>query len=264
MKFRATAHGVARVSVSAAVRHHADLVRKGIFTRFVGGVPEMLDLNKLAARLWRLEAMRVDERCGVPEIRWRARRGHWVGGTAMIAFRSVTMRVGVECADLDELVEVLLHELVHCACPLRENHGELFCRRLIATAAEAFGIPVDVADLLALDRGPYSNRAYAIDEVLQRQMREYDVAEILLADASLRYAPPPAETPEERDARMAAARAKRSGEAFEHAEEMFRRWDAEVVERERSAKAARQLRAKWKKKLDGFTRREALAAKRAE
>lgn len=228
-----------------------------------------VDLDLLATRFWRLDAMRVDPKCTFT-IKWyRHQRegieggGAW--GRAHIAFRHVNMRLACN-VELEAAAEVLLHELVHCSLPPRENHGELFCRRLIACAKEAFGIPVDVDALLGItsEQHPFGNRAYAIDEMLRRQMGACGVADALRADPTLRHSPAPVETPEEREVRMAEAALKRRNNRKAHVDEMVRVWDAEVALRERALKQGRKLRAKWREKQTGYEKREPQAVKKKE
>jgi hypothetical protein len=106
---------------------HPELVRRGICR----GV----DLNELARRFWRLEAMRARD-WSLPEIRWRARSSGSTGGRADFNGRRVVINLGPD-STAERNAELLLHELVHASCPVGEVHGELFRRRLIACAAEA-------------------------------------------------------------------------------------------------------------------------------
>lgn len=129
-------------------------------------------MTPIASRLWQLEAMRAEG--PLPAIRWRAysRPDHTAWGTSWGP--RITMRLG-PAASIEGAVEVLLHELVHSSCPNR-HHGELFCRRLIACAREAFDLDLRPAELLALP--PAKGRiAYAIDDVIRERMEAAAVGE---------------------------------------------------------------------------------------
>ncbi len=222
---------------------HPPLVRRGIF--------KGVNLAALVERFWRLEAMRVHGSCSAPEVRWRAySRASCAWGIAHVAFRHITFRVGPG-ASVEEAVECLLHEVVHCACPLRESHGELFCRRLIASAREAFGLELDTATLLSLPalRGC---RAYAIDAAIVAAMVAAGVGERLRADPACRFEPPPVETELEIEARLAMARAARVKAREEHAR-------AKLAEWERKAQAARRIAAKWRTKVRYYDRQQEAA-----
>jgi len=226
---------------------HPDLVRRGIF--------KGVDLATLAARFWRLEAMRSEG--PLPKIRWRApSRGSWVGGTAYVGRGRVIVRM-TPGATIERAAEVLLHELVHMACPKREHHGEVFRRRLIACAREAFGIPLDTAALLALGPGKMGKRAYAIDEAIIQMMTADNVRDVKKQMFANFVRPPPVDETEEQVAdRRDAAVAARVAEREAHARAMLAQW-------ERRLAAAKTRAAKWRTKVRGYERRQlAAAAKR--
>jgi len=221
------------------------LVRRGVFR----GV----DLAALAVRFWGLEAMRSEGR--VPKIRWRAfSRGVSAWGTAWVHSQRITMRLP-GAADVESAAEVLLHELVHCSCPGGAHHGELFRRRLIACAREAFGLDLDTAALLALPVGASGKRAYAIDKAITEAMRASGVGERLRASASAAPVVQPAPTePAEIEVRKEAARAAKAAERRAHCEAMLAEWESKAAR-------AKRLVTKWKKRVRYYEKREPLAAK---
>ena len=161
---------------------HPNLIRRGIFR----GV----NLTVLRARFWRLDSMRADDLRSPPTVRWRAWNSNWVGGMADTLRNQITMRIGQD-ASIEDAVEVLLHETVHCSCHWKEHHGELFCRRLIACAREAFGLDLDTAALLTLSPGEYGKRAYAIDKFIKETMIATGVGARLRANPETWFDPPP-------------------------------------------------------------------------
>jgi hypothetical protein len=225
---------------SALIGFYPDLVRRGIFRG--------LNLAAVADRLWRLEAMRAD--APLPAITWRAsvRRRH-VSGRAWS--RRLVLTIGE--SDIDRVVEVLLHELVHCSCPAKEHHGELFQRRLIACAREAFGLDLNTGALLALPVGNASKRAYAIDEEIRKAMVAAKVGERLRETPDFVFIAPRAETPPEIEARREAERLRRQEARRAHCEAMLATW-------ERRATRAKKLVSKWKKRVHYYEKREARAA----
>lgn len=237
--------------------YHPELVRRGIYRG--------CNLAALVERYWRLEAMRVDAGCSAPLVRWRAySRSHTTAwGVAYSAMREITFRMSparhlvtlaegapqVDAA-IERAAEVLLHEVVHCACPLSEGHGLLFCRRLIACAREAYGLDLDTAALLQLP-ARQGCRAYAIDDAITIAMAAAGVGARLRADPAVRFDPPPPEQLAEERAATASARVLARAA---HARDMLAQW-------ERKQQAARRLAAKWRRRVRYYERREAAAAK---
>ncbi len=224
---------------------HPDLIRRGIFR----GV----DLTVLRDRFWRLDAMRADDLRSPPKVRWRAWSSNWVGGMAGTLRNQITMRIGQD-ASIEDAVEVLLHETVHCSCHWKEHHGELFCRRLIACAREAFGLDLDTANLLTAAPGEYGKRAYAIDAVIKDAMIHMGIGAALRADPEARFEPPPPEDPEV----VAAARAKqRLEKAAERVAAREAKARAKLAEWERRLAAARKKASEWRTKVRYYERRAA-------
>jgi hypothetical protein len=224
---------------------YPSLIRQGIFR----GV----DLNVLRDRFWKLESMRADDLRSPPQVWWRAFDSSSVGGTASTLSLKITMRIGQD-ASLEDAVEVLLHEMVHCACHFKEHHGELFCRRLIACAREAFGLDLDTANLLTAAPGEYGKRAYAIDAVIKDAMTHMGIGAALRADPEARFEPPPPEDPEV----IAAARAKQRLErAAARTAGREARARAKLAEWERRLAAARKKASEWRAKVRYYERRAA-------
>ena len=232
---------------------HPALIRTGIFR----GV----SMAALAQRLWKLGAMRSEGRC--PAIRWRACNRRSLRGTSGRAFTGrgrIVVSVGMR-SSRENVAEVLLHELVHMACPESENHGELFCRRLIATAREAFGLDLDTAALLALP-ARQGRRAYAIDSAITTAMEAAGVGARLLTDVAAPPPPPvPVVTEEQAATRAAAAAAARNEGIAKAAAAREAKARAMLVRWERKAAAARKLAAKWRAKVRYYDRRQQAASK---
>jgi hypothetical protein len=227
---------------------HPPLVRKGIF--------KGVNLAALVERLWRLEAMRVDARCSTPEIRWHAHRfGSGAWGNAHVVFRVINLRLDPSGL-IEDAVHTLLHELVHCACPPKEHHGELFCRRLIACSREAFGIDLDTAALLDLP-AVQGKRAYAIDHAIIATMQAAGVGAHLRADPLYRFEPPPVETEEQIAVRRGAKLAERLATKQAHARAMLEQW-------ERKLAAAKKRATKWRVKVRYYDRRQEAAKRRGD
>jgi hypothetical protein len=220
---------------------YPELVRKGI----VFG----LNLAPLVQRFWQLKAMRAEGRS--PQVTWRC--SSVKGGTSGRARRySIVLTIGE--ASIEEPIEVLLHELVHCSCPVREHHGELFIRRLIACAREAFGLDLDTAKLLEMPIEGASKRAYAVDKVILRAMEAAKIGERLRAEPELVFVPAEPETEEQIEAKRVKAREKKILSRRAHCEEMLATW-------EQRATRARKLVSKWRKRVRYYETRELRAAK---
>lgn len=183
----------------------------------------------------------------LPEIRWRAWSSNWVAGRA--GRTRATLRIGMD-ASIEEAAEVLLHELVHCSCPTREHHGELFCRRLIACAREAFGLQLDTASLLSLSGGVIHRcRAYSIDTAIKTAMIEAKVGEGLLSDPEVRFVAPEPESPERAASKRTAAREAQVAKRRERAQKMLAEWETKLARAER-------IVAKWRQRVRYYERRK--------
>ena len=220
------------------IGYYPKLVRRGIYRG--------IDLVALANRFWKLEAMRAER--ALPEMKFRASSAGRGGISGRAWTKSNRLVLTLREGDANDAIEVLLHELVHCACPVREHHGELFQRRLIACAREAFGITLDTAFLLDIDIGNHSKRAYAVDAAIKEAMTEAKIADRLRAEPSLRFEAPAPEPEEKIAERRAAARAAIVDDRAEHAAMMLARW-------ERREKHAKRLAAKWRKRVRYYERK---------
>lgn len=222
------------------------LVRKGIF--------KGVDLNVLAVRFWQLEAMRSER--PLPAITWRtcSARG---GASGLAAFKGHSLSVTLSAATtIESAAETLLHELVHCACPSGVRHGELFCRRLIACAREAFGLDLNTAVLLAL---PANGRkvAYRIDDEIEKAMCALRSGDRIREDVTCRFEPPPVETEEQIKTRRAAIAAARVQTNESHARGMLAAWEKKLA-------AAKKRAAKWRTKVRYYDRRQEAAKRRSQ
>jgi len=222
--------------VSDLIGYYPHLVRQGIYCG--------IDLKKLAARLWKLDAMRGED--AVPEMRIRAARLGRVSGHAKIQRKIISLNLGDN--ELDRIIELVLHELVHCACPPYEYHGELFMRRIISCAREAFGLDLNTATLLDTDILHYSKRAYAVDERIIEAMKTAKIGERLRADSELRFESLPPETEQQIAEHRAAARSHLIDKRANHAREMLARWESKE-------KHAKRLVSKWRTKVRYYERR---------
>ena len=237
---------------------HPDLIRQGIF--------KGVDLKTLADRLWKLDAMRSEG--PRPAIRWRAlSRGKWVSGRAMTYGHRIVLSLAPG-ATIENAAESLLHELVHMACPIKEHHGELFCRRLIACAREAFGLDLNTAELLTLKgHGFRGQRAYAIDAQILKAMLAAGVGAKIRGELPLPapspeaeiplVAPPPVETEEAAKARRGAQRSALIAQREDHARTKLAAW-------ERRLATAKKRAAKWRTTVRYYERRQEAAKRGAK
>lgn len=133
--------------------------------RTIGGY----DLMEEAARYWKIlkrspwlpPAHRaVVENLPLPTIKFRRRQSGFKG-LAYTGQQLITISMAPE-VDTAEALELVLHELVHCVCPLKENHGTMFRRVLRDAAAELWGTDVPVLPV----------HRYGLDDLLREQLRE--------------------------------------------------------------------------------------------
>lgn len=137
-----------------------------------------------------------------------------------------------------EVLEVLMHEMVHLACPRREGHGERFKLTLRRAARELWGIEVPI--IQGKDRGDRHNAAYAMDRLIMTAL------EGLIADGKAETFPYEPETKTKRPpVNLVEKRAA-------HAVKMLAR-------AEKRAKAAQRTLTKWRTKVRYY---EKQAAKR--
>lgn len=161
------------------------------------------------------------------EARW--------SGHAAVYSRSLRVAYGPS-ATKAEVLEVLVHEMCHLACPRREGHGERFRLTLRRAAKELWGI--DVPLLKSSERGVEHNASYAMDRLIM------DELEMLVAAGKVEVFP-----------YEAPAAPRRSREALveqraAHAARMLARAETRL-------KRAKTLERKWRLKVNGYERRAA-------
>jgi hypothetical protein len=225
---------------------YAPLVRKGIF--------KGVDFNTLATRFWGLEAMRAE--LPLPKIIWHASDSRRGSASGLAAYKGDRLSVTLNHATtIESAAETLLHELVHCACPVGMAHGELFCRRLIACARDAFGLDLNTASLLAI---PADGRkiAYRIDDEIEKAMCALRVGDRIRADVTCRFEPPPIETEEQIAARREALAVARTRTREAHARAMLTAWEKKLA-------AAKKRAAKWRTKVRYYERRQEAAKRKS-
>lgn len=69
-----------------------------------------------------------------------------------------------------EVLEVLVHEMCHLACPKREAHGERFRLTLRRAAKELWGIEAPL--LKSSERGENHNASYAMDGLIMAELEK--------------------------------------------------------------------------------------------
>jgi len=94
--------------------------------------------------------------------------GHF-SGHAKPRSRKIRVAFG-PAAKPEHVLEVLVHEMCHCACPPREWHGERFRLTLRRAASELWGI--DVPLLTGKNRGEERNAAYAMDRLIMTELEK--------------------------------------------------------------------------------------------
>ncbi len=113
------------------------------------------------------------------------------------------INIGTE-PSLARVLELLLHELAHCALP-RESHSERFIALVVRTARELWGVSVE--GWIGIGRGTKRVRAYAVDERIVEELAPRLDAGAYVPRAA-KPLPEPA-TPAERLQRAATARSAR-------------------------------------------------------
>ena len=136
------------------------------------------------------------------------------------------------------MLEVLVHEMVHLACPKREHHGERFKLTLRRAARELWGIEVPVVQ--GKDRGDEHNAAYAMDRLIMKAL------EGLIAEGKVETFPYEPKAVPRRSERMQALVEKRAA----HAARMLAR-------AEKRSKAAQRALTRWRTKVRYYERKAA-------
>lgn len=143
-----------------------------------------------------------------------------------------------------EVLEVLMHEMVHLACPRREAHGERFKLTLRRAARELWGIEVPVVQ--GKDRGDEHNAAYAMDRLIMAAL------EGLIAVGKVETFPYEPAPPKPKAVRPPGLLVERRAA---HAVRMFAR-------AEKRAQAAQRTLTKWRQKVRYYERVAAASGKK--
>jgi hypothetical protein len=159
----------------------------------------------------------------------------WSGHAATYR-RSLRVAYGPS-ATKAEVLEVLMHEMVHLACPRREHHGERFKLTLRRAARELWGIEVPMVQ--GKDRGDEHNAAYAMDRLIMTAL------EGLVAEGKVETFPyePKPKKPKVPSGALVERRAA-------HAVKMLTR-------SEKRAQAAQRTLSKWRQKVRYYERQAA-------
>ncbi len=138
------------------------------------------------------------------------------------------------------VLEVLVHEMCHLACPPREAHGERFRLTLRRAARELWGIEVPL--LSGKNRAEEKNAAYKMDRLI---MAELEARVAAGAVETFDFVAPEKSSRAERNNKLVEKRAA-------HAVKMLAQY-------ERKLKLVRTLHRKWKAKVQRYER---IAAKK--
>lgn len=159
-------------------------------------------------------------------------------GTAYMRERRIRIAAGPQ-ATPERVLEVLVHEMVHLVCPLREQHGERFRRVFKRACLELWDIdvPIDAKPSMGVI-------AYGMGEIATQKLKEK------IARGEIKLFPPKAEPPK-------PTRAELMGRVVEARAEHAIHMHKQALKR---LKRARDTEAKWRKKVRYY---EAQAAKKA-
>jgi hypothetical protein len=178
----------------------------------------------------------------LPEIRIR----HGVdSGISGCAWRHrIVLTIGSKTTR-SRVMEALLHELVHVAA-YKHNHDEVFCALLVRTARELWG--VEVTGWLTLPREHRSNRAYAIDDLIVRELTAKLAAGEVQPSMAITSEPAPVVSLTEQRSKLVQRREERARKALAKAEAEMRRVQKRL--------------SKWKTKVRYYEKRAAASASR--
>ena len=216
------------------------LQRDAARRRKLGNVAAGVDLDAALAAYRRRAPFLGNLGCITLEVGQRA-EASW-SGRAFTTRRKIRVAFGPS-ATRAEVLEVLVHEMCHLACPPRTGHGERFRLTLRRAARELWGVEVPL--LRSSERGEEHNAAYAMDRLIMAAL-EARIGEVETFPAVVAVAAAPV-------ARVAALVEKRAS----HAARMLAR-------AENRAKNAARLLSKWRQKVRYYERRAAASAGRAE
>lgn len=103
----------------------------------------------------------------LPKLTIRHSQYSGSGGRAYLVSNRIILTLGYDVTPA-RLLELLLHELVHHACPRKTHHGFLFIYRLNRAAEELWGIFIE--DVYTVERGSNRVKAYAVDALITEQL----------------------------------------------------------------------------------------------
>lgn len=174
--------------------------------------------------------------------------GSWSGHAVVYSRKRRAQRIRVAygpAATSADVLEVLVHEMCHLACPSRTGHGEQFRLTLRRAARELWGIELPL--LTGKERGAEHNAAYAMDRILIEVLNErLQRGELDLVP----FAPDRQESvsPEVAAARRRAKLARVTQARAVHAGRMLARAESDRARAERRE-------AHWRKKVAYYRKR---------
>jgi hypothetical protein len=186
----------------------------------------------LKAELKKFLRLPVFKGTRLPALKVRHSPNSGFSGRAWCYSHRIVMTLGYN-ATLPEVLELLLHELVHVSLPADVHHGERFILRLCRAAREAWG--VDIGNSYNIERGSKRTRAYAVDVEIRKALatKWTDVSGTVAVVEAL---PPP--SPVDKVVRMEVLVQKRA----EHAARM-------LVAHEARLKREQKIVSKWRTKV---------------
>lgn len=200
-------------------------------------------------RYWSAEALRprqvpgVIVGRGVPSLRVRYGTRCGASGRSFSGWPGrIVITIGHD-ASVASVMELLLHEAVHCSLP-REFHSERFILRLVRAASELWNITI-AKPLETTERGYRTKLAYAVDDRIVAALAADHARGVNLPYQAPPPAPHPAPSPDERRAALVARR-------HQHAAAM-------LAKNEKAFKLAQSRVQKWRKRVSYY---EKVAAKR--
>jgi hypothetical protein len=168
----------------------------------------------------------------------KVRHGATPGSSGRAWRQRIVLTIG-RGTSISRVMELLLHELVHVATQ-GHHHDETFCATLVRAARELWGLQIE--GWLTLPRGDKSKRAYAIDDLILRELTSLDVQPVVRV-----LAPAPPVSLTERRGKLMQRREERARKALAKAEAELRRlqkrlskWRAKVRYYETRAAASKK------------------------
>lgn len=186
----------------------------------------------LKAELKKFLRLPVFEGTKPPALRVRHSQNSGFSGRAWCRSQRIVLTLGYNVT-LPDVLELLLHELVHISLPADVHHGERFILRLCQAAREAWG--VDIGNPYSVERGRWSKRAYAVDSEIRKALAD-KWTEVSGTVAVVEAPPPP--SPVDKVVRMEVLVQKRA----EHAAKMLAAHEAKL-------KREQKIVSKWRTKV---------------